>query len=50
MNLWFLSEPKRLAIEREAIERMQSKSTWLEGVEWILDSGIVLKAQIKAHE
>lgn len=50
MNLWFLSEPKRLSLEREAIERMQSKSKWLEGVEWILDSGIVLKAQIKAHE
>lgn len=49
MNLWFLSDPKRLSLERDEIERLQSTSTWFEGVEWVLDTGIALKAQLKAH-
>jgi molybdopterin/thiamine biosynthesis adenylyltransferase/ubiquitin-protein ligase len=49
MNFWFLSDPKRLSLERDEIKRLQSTSTWLEGIEWALDNGITLKAQIKAH-
>lgn len=50
MNFWFLSDPKRLSLEQDEIQRLQNTSTWLEGIEWVLDAaGLALKAQIKAH-
>lgn len=49
MNFWFLKDLTRLSKEKEEITNLQLQTDWLEGVEWVLESGIALIARIKAH-
>jgi sulfur-carrier protein adenylyltransferase/sulfurtransferase len=50
MKFWFLTDISRLSNEREAIQRLEENSTWLKGTEWSIESRLVVRANIEAHE
>ena len=46
---WFLSDPERFRLERNAIEELSRSTEWLVGYEWNLEAGLCLDAVIRAH-
>ncbi len=48
---WMLDDLSRLAMEREAIENLQSNTTWLKGTSWGFNPGPLLRldADIEVH-
>lgn len=51
-SLWYLSDPKRLSIERAAIDQLLTSTGWLTTAEWSLDNElwIGVDAVIRAHD
>lgn len=39
MDLWFLTDPARLTVERAALDHLGDNSPWLKGVKWTLERG-----------
>ena len=44
MTVWWLSNQRRLKVEKTAIAELESSSGWLENVEWSLDDSLRLNA------
>jgi hypothetical protein len=51
VEIWFLRDMQRLSLERSALQRLETTTEWLEGVNWTLDGGLLcVEATIRAHE
>ena len=50
MGIWYLNNGGRLALERSEIEALQTKASWLLGIDWDIEGRrLVVKASIEAH-
>ncbi|WP_238651785.1 ThiF family adenylyltransferase [Paenibacillus piscarius] len=50
MEFWYLTDISRLSNERNEMQRLEESSTWLKGTEWRIESRLVVRAIIMAHE
>jgi len=49
-EIWFLNNLQRLAVEREAIHKLEESVEWLRGINWFIDNGkLGVEAIIHAH-
>lgn len=49
-EIWFLNNLQRLAVEREAIQKLEESVEWLRGINWFIDGGkLGVEAIIYAH-
>ena len=49
MSSWFRDDPQRLNSERNSIGELSQEEAWLEGVEWLYNDGLVVRASIRTR-